>query len=117
MVALEDLISIALICVSLIVCTLIFVAYFERKHKADLEYDKKRQESEADTVLMKAKIYADKDLRIANLENSVLSEIQTPYSIQTGTELDQYMPLIQQILQHPDLIKPLLDKIGLNQPK
>jgi hypothetical protein len=105
MFPIEDLIGIVVLCVSTVATIIIVINFLERKHKTNLDFEKRRLEAESDTSLMKAKIYADKDLRIANMENQVMSEIPS-----TGTQLDEYLPILNAVAQNPDLIKNLLNK-------
>jgi hypothetical protein len=112
MVAFEDLLYLFIACLTFLIAVVFTVQYFERRHKTDLDFEKRRLEADADNVLMKAKIYADKDIRVATLENQILQGIEAPYALQTGTELDQYMPLLNTVLQNPEMLDGILSKIG-----
>jgi hypothetical protein len=111
MVLFEDVISVALLCISSIFCVGLVIHYFDRRHKNEMEFERKKMENEADTVLMKAKIYADKDLRIASLEQQTYNSLEN-MNMATGNEsIDQYLPLLQVALQNPSILSDLIEKI------
>jgi hypothetical protein len=108
MLSIEDVFSVILFCVTIMASVALVANVFDKRHKRELEFEKKRFESDTETALMKARIYADKDLKIANMENSLFNDI--PDAV-VPEGIEQYLPLIQAAMQNPEQIKTLLNSV------
>jgi hypothetical protein len=104
----SDLSTVFLLSVSLLGSSIIITGHFDKRHKRDLDFESKKINSESDTQLLKARIYADKDRDIARLESSVINSLSSDSSNYENDSMQQIMNLA---LQNPQLVNQFLEKI------
>lgn len=106
---LVDILAPLVYAVAFILSTLLVLNYLQARHKLDLEYAKKAAIEENETSLNKARIYADKDVKIANMQQDVFGQVAGFAG--ENDEWSQYMPLINMAMQNPDILKNIIEKI------
>lgn len=114
MFSFEDIIITIILCAAIMIGVSLFVSYLERRQKTALEYERKRNTEESDTVLQKARIYADKDRDVAKLESGILSQLN--YSSPEEPDLSSMEGILSFATQNPEIVNNLIEKFkGANK--